>query len=65
MDDYKAVHVCLEEFSRQQRLQSEKNPEWYLFGMKDARDGDQKILQIKVKQEDISVECQPPACRQM
>ena len=65
MNDYKAVHVCLEEFARQQRLQSEKNPEWYLFGMKDARDGDQKILQIKVKQEDISVECQPPACRQM
>ena len=48
MDDYKAVYVCLEEFARQQRLQSEKNPEWYLFGMKDARDGDQKLQQIKV-----------------
>ena len=60
VDEYKAVHVCLEEFARQQRLQNEKNPEWYLFGMKDARDGDQKLLQIKVK---LKQEYSPALCR--
>ena len=60
VDDYKAVHVCLEEFARQQRLQNEKNPEWYLYGMKDARDGDQKLLQIKVK---LKQEYSPTLCR--